>query len=76
MAQFLLQFRVTPHLTTGRSPAELLFGRNLRTRLDAIRPDLSRTMEKRQDQQKRQYDSRTKVRMFAVKDKVFVRNFG
>ena len=76
VAQFLLQFRVTPHSTTGRSPAELLFGRNLRTRLDAIRPDLSRTVEKRQDQQKRQHNSRVKVRMFAVKDKVFVRNFG
>lgn len=70
----MLQFRVTPHSTTGCFPAVLLFGRNLRTRLDAIRPDLSRTVEKRQDQQKRQHDSRAKVQM--LKDKVFVRNFG
>merc|ERR1712008_276059 len=31
--KFLRQYRSTPHSSTGRSPAELLFKRNLRTRL-------------------------------------------
>ena len=30
---FLMNYRATPHLTTGRSPAEMLFGRRLRTKL-------------------------------------------
>ena len=38
-ARFLLQYRATPHTTIGMSPAELMFGRTLRTRLDAIKPD-------------------------------------
>ena len=36
---------MTPHTTTGISPAELLFGRHLRTQLDAIRPNLERQVE-------------------------------
>ena len=35
---FLLAYRTTPHQTTGVSPAELLFGRKLRTKL----PELNR----------------------------------
>ena len=31
--RFLLQYRATPHLTTGRSPAEMLFNRRIRTKL-------------------------------------------
>ena len=63
VARFLLQYRVTPHTTTGRSPAELLFGRNIRTRLHAICPDLSRTVERKQQQQKRHRDQRSKTRV-------------
>ena len=33
---FLLQYRATPHPTTERSPAELLFGRKLKTKLPRI----------------------------------------
>ena len=76
VARFLLQYRVTPHTTTGRSPAELLFGRNLRTRLDAVKPDLAKTVEAKQFEQKGQHDQRSKERLFTVRDKVYVRNFG
>ena len=34
-----IKYRMTPHATTGRTPAELMFGRNLRTRFDLIFPD-------------------------------------
>lgn len=34
LQRFLLAYRSTPHSTTGQSPAELLFSRPLRTRLD------------------------------------------
>ena len=35
MRQFLMSYRSTPHATTGRSPAEMLHGRQLRTMLHA-----------------------------------------
>lgn len=39
IARYLLVYHNTPHCTTGESPARLLQGRSLRTRLDAVRPD-------------------------------------
>ena len=35
----LLHFRATPHPSTGKSPAELLFGRKFRTKLPDLRPN-------------------------------------
>lgn len=37
--KYLHQYRNAPHGTTGQSPAILFMGRNLRSRLDLIRPD-------------------------------------
>ena len=34
--QFLLNYRTTPHATTGRAPATLLFGRNVRNKLPQV----------------------------------------
>lgn len=76
LARFLLQYRVTPHTTTGCSPAELMFGRKLRTRLDAIKPDVGKTVETKQSQQKEQHDRRSRERTLSVGNKVYVRNFG
>ena len=39
MHTFLLYYRTTEHCTTGVSPASLMLGRNLRTKLDAMKPD-------------------------------------
>ena len=44
LSRFLLGYRTTPHSTTGRSPAEFMFGRNLRTRLDHIKPLLQESI--------------------------------
>ncbi|XP_054832355.1 uncharacterized protein K02A2.6-like [Eublepharis macularius] len=41
LAAFLLQQHVTPHSTTGRSPAELLMNRKLTVTLDRLHPDLA-----------------------------------
>ena len=71
-----MQYRVTPHTTTGSSPAELLFGRRLRTRLDAIRPSLEQQVETKLLGQKENYDKRARERTFAETDRVYVRNFG
>ena len=40
LARLLSCYRVTPQSMTGVSPAELMFGRKLRTRLDLLQPDL------------------------------------
>lgn len=37
LARFLLNYRNSVHSTTGKSPAELVFGRKLRTKLDLLR---------------------------------------
>ena len=38
LIKYLLAYRTTPHSSTGISPAELLFGRKLRTKLPELRP--------------------------------------
>jgi len=38
--RFLLAYRNCPHATTGETPAKLLTGRPLRSRLDLLRPDM------------------------------------
>ena len=37
---FLLKYRTTPNCTTGRTPAEMLMKRELRTKLTLLRPDV------------------------------------
>lgn len=37
--KFLLAYRSTPHSTTGKSPAEMLFNRQIRTKLPEIIQD-------------------------------------
>ena len=44
--RFLMAYRTTPHSATNCTPAELLFGRRLRTALGIIKPSLSNNMEK------------------------------
>ena len=38
--KYLVAYRSTPHTTTGVSPAELLFGRKMRTKLPELREDV------------------------------------
>ncbi len=40
LQRFLSRYWITPHTTTDRPPAELLMGRQLRSTLDLIHPDL------------------------------------
>nr|CAH7743181.1 unnamed protein product [Callosobruchus chinensis] len=39
LCKFLLQYRRTPHIVTKKSPSELMFGRQIRSRLDCLRPE-------------------------------------
>ena len=75
IAKFLFHQRLTPHTSTGNSPAELLMGRRPRSLLDVVRPDLSKTVRQHQESQKRQHDRHAKTRQFSMGDTVFIRNF-
>ena len=41
LARFLFQYRLTPHSSTGLSPAEMLLGQRPRSHLDLIHLDTS-----------------------------------
>ena len=75
IARFLFSYRITPHTTTGVSPAELLMGRRLRSQLDLVRPNVRARVETKQQAQKKNHDKRTKQRELKVADHVYVRDF-
>jgi hypothetical protein len=39
LSQFLMQYRITPHTTTQRNPSKIMFGRNIRSRLDNLQQE-------------------------------------
>ncbi|XP_037974858.2 uncharacterized protein K02A2.6-like isoform X1 [Plutella xylostella] len=51
LCRFLLLYRNTEHCTTGESPAQLLQGRTLRTRLDKLKPDREQHVQAAQQRQ-------------------------
>jgi len=55
--RFLFQYRITPHTTTGQTPAQLLMGRCLCSQL---LPDLQGHIQDKQQIQKDRYDHQTK----------------
>ena len=75
ISRFLLWNRITPHTTTGTTPAELWLGRIPQSRLDTLKPKLSTRVEMKQQSQKKNHDIHAKFREFAVGDAVFVRDF-
>eukprot|EP00731_Ephydatia_muelleri_P024558 Em0016g829a len=75
LSRFLFQYRLTPHTSTGSSPAELLFGRRPKSHLDFIHPDLSARVTLQQERQHLASESGASIRAFLSGDKVYVRNF-
>ena len=75
LAQFLFSYRITPHSTTGQSPAELMFGRQLSTRFDLLHSNVQEKVLRKQDKQKKYFDRSAKERKFSRGDDVYIRNF-
>ena len=49
LLQFLFQYRITPHTTTGLSPAEFLMGRRLRSQLSLLHPGVEERVKATQE---------------------------
>lgn len=73
--RFLLSYRITPQSTTGESPAQLRWGRSLRSHLDLLRPDVGLKVHAAQSRQKKQHDQHSRMRQVEVGDSVNVRNY-
>ncbi|KAK6009952.1 integrase core domain protein, partial [Ostertagia ostertagi] len=77
LAGLLFEYRVTPHPATGKSPAEILMGRELRTTLDVHktkRKTLGDTSYRKR--MKADYDRRGRAeRAFVVGQQVYMRNY-
>ena len=74
LARFLLSYRSTPNATTNVSPAELLFNRRIRTRLDILVPSVSSEVARKQVSQKEWHDKKSKWREFELNQSVLVEN--
>ena len=61
---FLLTYRSSPNATTGITPAKLLFGRELKTRLSLVLPNLASNVQNKQAKMKEYHDMHTKYREF------------
>ena len=70
LARFLLGYRTTPHTATGCTPAEILMGRRLLTRLDILHPRLSAKMER-----KSKHLPQSLPRNFEIGDPVMVKDY-
>ena len=60
IARSFFKYRLTPHSSTGVSPAELMFGRKLRSQLDLVKLDAGQKARLEQDRQRKGHDARTK----------------
>lgn len=70
---FLLHYRNTAHCTTGESPASLMLGRQVRTKLDALRPDCEKKV--REARNKRTAVETGVKRSFQPGEPVWVRQY-
>lgn len=74
LQRFLLAYRAAPHAVTGRSPAEMFLGRNVRTTLDLLKPDVS--VRQREEKLRQWQSAGGRDRPFAIGDHVWTRAYG
>ncbi|KAL5516394.1 hypothetical protein EMCRGX_G001700 [Ephydatia muelleri] len=74
LQRFLIAYRNTPQKSTGRAPAELLIGRKIRTKLDLLKPVVSKNIDKALIEQKLHHDKHAKPKIFTTGQHVWVQN--
>ena len=74
LANFLLQYRTTVHATTNATPSMLLMNRQLRTRLDLLRPNMEGQVVNKEANQKVTHDQHSRDREFMIGQRVMARN--
>ncbi|XP_048508069.1 uncharacterized protein K02A2.6-like [Athalia rosae] len=68
LLQVLTQYRITPQVTTGKAPSELLFGTKPRCTLDLLKPvQIKQTIV--------EHNNQIPVRKFKLNDRVACRNY-
>ena len=75
LSRFLLTYRSTPHSVTGCTPSELLLGRQLKTKLSLLQPNVSTQVLDKQAAQKQHYDTHVESRSFTTGDAVWARDY-
>ena len=75
LLRVLARYHLLPQSTTGQSPAMLLMGRQPRSRLDLVYPDLSTQFTTKIDNAKRTMDKDRVEKMFHIGDAVSMVNF-
>ncbi|KAL7290669.1 hypothetical protein TKK_0015428 [Trichogramma kaykai] len=72
---FLFDYRSYPHCTTGKTPSQLLYKREMRTRWDLLRRSQVERVEQSQNAQVKFYKGSRKIE-FTPGEHVMVRNYG
>ena len=75
LARFLLSYWTTPQSSTSESPAQLWWGRSLRSHLDLLRPDVVTRVHLAQSRQKKQDDQHSQTHGVKLGDAMSVRTY-
>ena len=75
LSRFLFKYRITPHVTTGIPPSELLMNRHLRSHLDLLHPNFPAQVQQKREKQKNHHDQHSNHRDFKEGERVYVKDF-
>lgn len=73
--KFLLDYRSTPHAVTGRTPASLALGHELRTRFSLLRPPAVEDQVAKHQERQVRHGRGTRKKRFSVGENVMARDY-
>ena len=75
LSSFLLTYRSLAHSTTNSLPCMLFLKRQIRTRLDLLRPNANSKVTQKQAEQKKAHDEHSRERTLFIGQRVMARNY-